>query len=153
MTMKPNTCELNSMMFFEAAQDEQRANLLTELADAVSENRTAANQAAELTGGGGAGRLRLTEIWWAVNGVPDAPSVVIFEGDQMELLANLVAQIYAHLLRHPSGGPLGLVLYVELRYMMASLMLGEWFDYGTPPRWSVTASSATFGAAPALSIA
>ena len=46
----------------------------------------------------------------------------------MELLANLVAQIYAHLLRHPSGGPLGLVLYVELRYMMASLMLGEWFD-------------------------
>ena len=43
MTMKPNTCELNSMMFFEAAQDEQRANLLTELADAVSETRTAAN--------------------------------------------------------------------------------------------------------------
>ena len=128
MTMKPNTCELNSMMFFEAAQDEQRANLLTELADAVSETRTAANQAAELTGDGEAGLLRLTEIWWAVNGVPDAPSVVIFEGDQMELLANLVAQNYAHLLRHPSGGPLGLVLYVELRYMMASLMLGEWFD-------------------------
>ena len=24
MTMKPNTCELNSMMFFEAAQDEQQ---------------------------------------------------------------------------------------------------------------------------------
>ena len=46
MTMKPNTCELNSMMFFEAAQDEQRANLLTELADAVSETRTAADQAA-----------------------------------------------------------------------------------------------------------
>ena len=69
--------------------------------------------------------LRLTEIWCAMNGVP---AIVIFEGDQMELLANLVAQIYAHLLRHPSGGPLGLVLYVELRYMMASLMLGEWFD-------------------------
>lgn len=127
MTMKTNT-ELDTMMFFDDALEGEHTCLLTELADAVSETRTAANQAAELTGDGEAGLLRLTEIWWAVNGVPDAPSVVIFEGDQMELLANLVAQIYAHLLRHPSGGPLGLVLYVELRYMMASLMLGEWFD-------------------------
>ena len=128
MTMNQNICELDTMMFFDNALESERTQLLTELADAVSETRTAANQAAELTGDGEAGLLRLTEIWWAVNGVPDAPSVVIFEGDQMELLANLVAQIYAHLLRHPSGGPLGLVLYVELRYMMASLMLGEWFD-------------------------
>lgn len=128
--MNPNTAntELDTMMFFDDALEGERTQLLTELADSVSETRTAANQAAELTGDGEAGLLRLTEIWWAVNGVPDAPSVVIFEGDQMELLANLVAQIYAHLLRHPSGGPLGLVLYVELRYMMASLMLGEWFD-------------------------
>ena len=125
MTMKPNTCELNSMMFFEAAQDEQRANLLTELADAVSETRTAADQEMELNEDGEAGLLRLTEIWCAMSGIP---AVIIFEGSQSELLANVVAQIYAHLLRHPSGGPLGLVLYVELRYMMASLMLGEWFD-------------------------
>ena len=125
MTMKPNTCELNSMMFFEAAQDEQRANLLTELADAVSETRTAANQAAELTGDGEAGLLRLTEIWCAMNGVP---AIVIFEGGQSELLANVVAQIYAHLLQHPSRDPVGLAVYVELRYMTASLMLGEWFE-------------------------
>lgn len=125
MTMKPNTCELNSMMFFEAAQDEQRANLLTELADAVSETRTAADQAAELNEDGEAGLLRLTEIWCAMNGVP---AIVIFEGGQSELLANVVAQIYAHLLQHPSRDPVGLAVYVELRYMTASLMLGEWFE-------------------------
>ena len=127
MTMKPNT-ELNTMMFFDDALEGERTQLLTELADAVSETRTAADQAAELNEDGEAGLLRLTEIWWAVNGVPDAPSVVIFEGDQMELLANLVAQIYAHLLQHPSRDPVGLAVYVELRYMTASLMLGEWFE-------------------------
>ena len=127
MTMKPNT-ELNTMMFFDDALEGERTQLLTELADAVSETRTAADQAAELNEDGEAGLLRLTEIWCAVNGVPDAPSVIIFEGDQMELLANLVAQIYAHLLQHPSRDPVGLAVYVELRYMTASLMLGEWFE-------------------------
>ena len=39
-----------------------------------------------------------------------------------------VAQIYAHLLQHPSRDPVGLAVYVELRYMTASLMLGEWFE-------------------------
>ena len=69
--------------------------------------------------------LRLTEIWCAMNGVP---AIVIFEGGQSELLANVVAQIYAHLLQHPSRDPVGLAVYVELRYMTASLMLGEWFE-------------------------
>ena len=49
--------------------------------------------------GGGAGLPPLTEIWCAMNGVP---AIVIFEGGQSELLANVVAQIYAHLLQHPS---------------------------------------------------
>ena len=71
------------------------------------------------------GLLRLTEIWCAMNGVP---AIVIFEGGQSELLANVVAQIYAHLLQHPSRDPVGLAVYVELRYMTASLMLGEWFE-------------------------
>ena len=127
MTMKPNT-ELDTMMFFDAALEDARTQLLTNMADAVSETRTAADQAAELNEDGEAGLLRLTEIWWAVNGVPDAPSVVIFEGDQMELLANLVAQIYAYLLQHPFHDPVGLALYVELRYMVASLMMGEWYE-------------------------
>ena len=87
--------------------------------------RTAADQAAELNEDGEAGLLRLTEIWCAMNGVP---AIVIFEGGQSELLANVVAQIYAHLLQHPSRDPVGLAVYVELRYMTASLMLGEWFE-------------------------
>lgn len=124
MTMKPNT-ELNTMMFFDDALESERTYLLTELADAVSETRTAADQAAELNEDGEAGLLRLTEIWCAMNGVP---AIVIFEGGQSELLASVVAQIYAYLIQHPSRGPQGLALYVELRYMMASLMMGEWFD-------------------------
>ena len=122
--MKPNT-ELDTMMFFDDALETQRSQLLTVMADAISECRTAADQATELNKDGKAGLLRLTEIWCAMNGVP---TVIIFEGSQAELLANVVAQIYAHLLQHPFHDPVGLALYVELRYMMASLMLGEWFE-------------------------
>ena len=121
MTMKPNT-ELNTMMFFDDALESERTYLLT---DAVSETRTAADQAAELNEDGEAGLLRLTEIWCAMNGVP---AIVIFEGGQSELLANVVAQIYAHLLQHPFHDPVGLAVCVELRYMTDALMLGEWFE-------------------------
>lgn len=124
MTMKTNT-ELDTMMFFEDAPESERTHLLTELADAVSESRTAADQAAELNKDGEAGLLRLTEIWCAMNG---APAVVVFEGGQTELLANVVAQIYAYLLQHPIHCPMGLALYVELCYMTDSLMLGEWYE-------------------------
>ena len=124
MTMNPNT-ELDTMMFFDDALKSERTYLLTELADAVSETRTAANQAARLNEDGEAGLLRLTEIWCAMNGVP---AVIIFEGSQIELLANVVAQIYAHLLQHPSRDPVGLAVYVELRYMTNCLMRGEWFE-------------------------
>ena len=124
MTMKPNT-ELDTMMFFDDALENERTQLLTELADAVSETRTAVDQAAELNEDGEAGLLRLMEIWCAMSGIP---AVIIFEGGQSELLANVVAQIYAHLLQHPFRDPVGLALYVELRYMTASLMLGEWFE-------------------------
>ena len=61
MTMKPNM-ELNSMMFFEAALEEQRSNLLSDMAAAVSECREAADQAAQLSEDGEAGLLRMTEI-------------------------------------------------------------------------------------------
>ena len=119
--MKPNT-ELNTMMFFDDALESERTYLLTELADAVSETRTAADQAAELNEDGEAGLLRLTEIWCAMNGVP---AIVIFEGSQSELLANVVAQIYAHLLQHPFHDPVGLAVCVELRYMTDALMMPQ----------------------------
>ena len=122
--MKPNT-ELDTIRFFADALEGERTQLLTELADAVSETRTAADQAAELNEDGEAGLLRLTEIWCAMIGVP---VIVIFEGGQSALLANVIAQISAHLLQHPSSDPVGLAVYVELRYMTASLMLGEWFE-------------------------
>ena len=112
MTMKPNT-ELDTMMFFDDALEGERTQLLTELADAVSETRTAADQAAELNEDGEAGLLRLTEIWCAMNGVP---AVIIFEGGQSELLANVVAQIYAHLLQHPSHDPVGLERVFDAQY-------------------------------------
>ena len=124
MTMKPNT-ELNTMMFFDDALESERTCLLTELADAVSETRTAADQEMELNEDGEAGLLRLTEIWCAMSGIP---AVIIFEGSQTELLANVVAQIYAHLLQHPFHDPVGLAVCVELRYMTDALMLGEWFE-------------------------
>ena len=122
--MKPNT-ELDTMMFFDDALETQRSQLLTVMADAISECRTAADQATELNKDGEAGLLRLTEIWCAMNGVP---TVIIFEGSQAELLANVVAQIYAHLLQHPFHDPVGLAVCVELRYMTDALMLGEWFE-------------------------
>ena len=122
--MNPNT-ELDTMMFFDAALEDERTQLLTNMADAVSESRTAADQAAELNEDGEAGLLRLTEIWCAMSGVP---AVIIFEGSQTELLANVVAQIYAYLLQHPFHDPVGLALYVELRYMVASLMMGGWYE-------------------------
>ena len=125
MTMNQNICELDTMMFFDNALESERTQLLTELADAVSETRTAADQAAELNEDGEAGLLRLTEIWCVMN---DVPAVIIFDGGKAELLANVVAQVYAYLLQHPFNDPVGLALYVELRCMAASLMLGEWYE-------------------------
>ena len=112
-------------MFFDDALEGEHTCLLTELADAVSETRTAADQEMELNEDGEAGLLRLTEIWCAMSGIP---AVIIFEGSQTELLANVVAQIYAHLLQHPFHDPVGLAVCVELRYMTDALMLGEWFE-------------------------
>ena len=68
--MYQNICELDTMMFFDAALESQRAQLLTVMADAISECRTAADQSAGLNEDGEAGLLRLTEIWCAMQGTP-----------------------------------------------------------------------------------
>lgn len=124
MTMKTNT-ELDTMMFFDTALESQRAQLLPVMADAVSESRAAADQAAKLSEDGKAGLVRLTEIWCAMNHICGS---VMFKGSPAELLASVVAQVYAHLLQNPFDDPVGLALYVELQCMMASLMLGEWYE-------------------------
>lgn len=123
--MKRNDLGVNPMMFFDDALENERTHLFTELAAAVSESRTAADQSAKLSEDGKAGLARLTEIWCAMNHVWGS---VVFEGSPARMLASVVAQIYAYLLQHPSSDPVGLALYVELRYMAVSLMLGEWYE-------------------------
>ena len=64
--MNPNILNKNPLMFFDRAVNAQRSQLLTVMADAVSECRTAADQAAELNETGQVGLLRLAEVWSAI---------------------------------------------------------------------------------------
>src|SRR5699024_11391324 len=93
--MNQNICELDTMMFFDAALESQRAQLLTVMADAISECRTAADQSAGLNEDGEAGLLRLTEIWCAMQGTQGG---IIFDGRQVRMLCHMVFKSYAYLL-------------------------------------------------------
>lgn len=121
--MKPEVTNNDRMMFFDRAMEAQRSQLLTAMADAVSECRTAADQAAELTETGETGLLRLVEIRGGLEA-----GLIYLEGYPVQILADVLAQIYAHLTRRTFHDTVGMAIYVELNYMMASLMLGEWFD-------------------------
>ena len=55
--MKPAIMNNDRMMFFDRTMEAQRSQLLTVMADAVSECRTAADQAAELSETGQIGLL------------------------------------------------------------------------------------------------
>ena len=57
MMMNPNILNQNPLMFFDRAVNVQRSQLLTVMADAVSECRTATDQAAELNETGQVGLL------------------------------------------------------------------------------------------------
>lgn len=99
--MKTIIVEMDTRMFFKETLDKQYSQLFTVMADAVSECRAAADQAAVLNRAGEIGLLRLVEIWCGLNGNPE---ILFFEGTQVELLANLVAQVYARLLQNLPGG-------------------------------------------------
>lgn len=115
----------NPRLFLKRAMEIQRRQLLLAMADAVSECRTAESMAAELNGDGETGLLRLAEIWCCLS--PDTGGRIM-EGRGAELLADVLAQVYACLVLRPLHTPAGMGLYMELLYMMEALMLGEWFD-------------------------
>ena len=50
------------------------------------------------------------------------------ERTDAELLADVLAQIYARLILSSLYHQTGMALYMELIYMMETLMLGEWFE-------------------------
>ena len=127
MIMNPNILKANPLVFFDKALDTQRSQLFTVMADAVSECRTAADQAAVLNETGQIGLIRLVEIWSAIK-TKDSGGGMVLEGTEAQILADVVAQFYAYLIKHVFNDPVGMALYVELHCMMASLMLGEWFD-------------------------
>ena len=52
----------------------------------------------------------------------------ICELDTMMFFDNALESERTYLLQHPIHCPMGLALYVELRYMTDALMLGEWYE-------------------------
>lgn len=124
--MKQNLADVDTMMFFDEVLEAHKNMLLTTMADAVSECRAASDQVGDLSREGRSGLLRLLEIWYAMCSI--SGTLPFFEGNPTQALANVMAQIYAYLILHPFHDPRGLALYMELQYMMDSLMLGEWFE-------------------------
>lgn len=128
MIMKPEILNNDHMMFLDRALEAQRNALLTAMADVVAECRTAADQAAELTETGETGLLRLVEILCAAKVQCGQAGGAVPEDTEVQILADALAQLYACLTECRFVGPMGLAAYAELSSMMASLMLGEWFD-------------------------
>ena len=81
--MKPEILHNDHMMFLDRALETQRTALLTAMADAVSECRTAADQAAELTETGEIGLLRLVEILCAAKVQRGQAGETVLEGTEV----------------------------------------------------------------------
>ena len=127
MMMNPNILNKNPLMFFDRAVNAQRSQLLTVMADAVSECRTAADQAAKLNETGQVGLLRLAEVWSAIR-AKEGMGGLVLKGTEAKILSDVVAQFYAYLSGCMFNDPVGMAIYAELHYMMSSFMLGEWFE-------------------------
>ena len=125
--MRPDILNKNPLIFFDKALETQRSQLLTVMADAVSECRTAADQAATLNETGQIGLLRLAELWSAIQ-AKEGKGGLVLEGTETQILSDVVAQFYAYLTGFKFSDPVGMAIYVELHFMMASLMLGEWYE-------------------------
>lgn len=125
--MRPDILNKNPLIFFDKALETQRSQLLTVMADAVSECRTAADQAAALNETGQIGLIRLAELWSAIR-AKEGKGGLMLEGTETQILSDVVAQFYAYLTGFKFSDPVGMAIYVELHFMMASLMLGEWYE-------------------------
>ena len=55
-------------------------------------------------------------------------SLMVLKGTEAKILSDVVAQFYAYLSGCMFNDPVGMAIYVELHYMMSSLMVGEWFE-------------------------
>ena len=110
--MKPEILNNDHMMFLDRALDTQRAALLTAMADAASECRTAADQAAELTETGETGLLRLVEILCAAKVQRGQAGGAVLEGTEVQILARQLG-ISPHQLSYVthSGEGEGLLFY------------------------------------------
>lgn len=64
--MKQNIADMDTMMFFDEVLEAHENMLLSKMADAVAECRTADKMAAVLSEDGEVGLLRLLEIWTGV---------------------------------------------------------------------------------------
>ena len=92
--MKPEILNNDHMMFLDRALETQRTALLTAMADAVAECRTAADQAVELTETGEIGLLRLVEILCAAKVQRGQTGGAVLEGTEVQILADALAQLY-----------------------------------------------------------
>ena len=110
--MNPNILNKNPLMFFDRAVNAQRSQLLTVMADAVSECRTAADQAAELNETGQVGLLRLAEVWSAIR-AKEGMGGLVLEGTEAKILSDVVAQFYAYLSGCMFNDPVGMAIYLK----------------------------------------
>lgn len=123
--MNMKKVNVNPMMFFDRVLEQHQDSLLTAMAAALAECRDASRAAAQLNEEGRIGLMRLMEMWAATG---RAEGLVVFEGSDSELLADVLARLNSAIVLNPPAGAIGLTVCVELGYMMECILDGEWFE-------------------------